>query len=287
MDFRRIEWIFLIVFIGLDLFLGYSYMQNDNNIVFSDDQAMSTSSTILRDMHDDNITVGSLSTKQGEGYYLSSQLDDPLRSHLSQLTNQTYSYNSSTHMLRSEYRLPLSLTKKKVVAELKAYVKTGDNIINGDQYQYAAGLSSDDNIVFVQKTKHGIIIDTQGELVFKLSDNIVQSYTQTYVGDLTVLREKQATISAYEAIQLLYISSEIPENSNIVWCKLGYSELIDVRGSVIFVPVWNVMVQHKGTKNEVLKKVNALNSTVIKNQSASGASSSSTQSNANTTEASN
>ncbi|WP_125606388.1 two-component system regulatory protein YycI [Lapidilactobacillus bayanensis] len=282
MDFRRIEWIFLIVFIGLDIFLGVSYMQNNNNIVFSDDQTASTSSTILRDMRDDNITVGSLSTKQSEGYYLSSQVTDPLRQYLSELSNQTYSYNRATHILRSEFGIPVLLSKKKAVAELKLYVKTGNNIIFGSHYEYSAGLSSNDNIVFIQKTKHGAIIDSQGELVFKISNNAVVSYTQTYVSDLTVLREKQTTISAYDAVQLLYISSEIPENSKIIWCKLGYSELINVRGSVIFVPVWNVMVQHKGTNNEALKKVNALNSTVIKNQSSSGSTTSSSSSSSTT-----
>ncbi len=281
MDFRRIEWIFLIVFIGLDIFLGFSYMQNNSKIIFSDDQATSTSSTILRDMRDDNITVGSLSTKQGEGYYLSSQVTDPLGSHLDELSNQTYAYNRTTHTLRSEFGIPILLSKKKAVADLEKYLKTGQNIIFGDQYEYSAGLSSSDSMVFVQKTKYGSIIDAQGELIFKLDGDEVISYTQTYVGDLTVLREKQATISANDAVQLLYISSEIPENSKIVWCKLGYSELISVRGSVIFVPVWNVMVQHKGTKNESLKKVNALNSTIIKNQS-TGSSTSSRSTSAST-----
>lgn len=278
MDFRRIEWIFLIVFIGLDIFLATSYLQKNNNIVFSDDQTALTGDTVLKDMRDDNITVGSLSTKQSEGYYLSSQVADPLRSQLSSLSNQTYSYSPTTHTLRSEFGIPLLVAKKNAVAELKKYVKTANNIIYGSQYQYSAGLSSDESIVFVQKTKHGLILDPQGQLIFKVSKNAVLSYTQTYVGDLTVLREKQPTISSSAAVQLLYISSEIPENSKIIWCQLGYSELINVRGSVIYVPVWNVMVQHKGTKNESLKKVNALSSTVIKNQSSTSGTSSSSSS---------
>ncbi|MFD1465449.1 two-component system regulatory protein YycI [Lapidilactobacillus mulanensis] len=270
MDFRRIEWIFLVVFIALDIFLAVSYSQNNNNIVITEDPGTSTSDTILQDMRDDNITVGSLSTKQGEGYYLSTQNEDELRTHLDRLVGQTYSYNAMTHTLTSKFTTVLSYDQEKMVAELKSFVKDENNVIFGKEYTYEAALSDPKkDIVFVQKSTHGVILDTQAELIFKISGNNVTGYTQTYISDLTVLREKQTAISAFEAVQLLYISSEIPQNSKIVWYKLGYSELIDVRGSVIYVPVWNIMIEHKDTKNESLKKVNAFSSTVIKNQTTS------------------
>ncbi|GEL12806.1 hypothetical protein FC15_GL001401 [Lapidilactobacillus concavus DSM 17758] len=298
MDFRRIEWIFLVVFIALDIFLATSYLQNNSNIVISDDQSTSTSDTILQDMRDDNITVGSLSTKQGEGYYLSSQNEDELRAHMDHLVGQSYSYNAMTHLvgqsysynamthtLTSQFTTVLSYDQKEMVSKLKSFIKDSNNVIFGTEYTYEAALSDPKkNIVFVQKSKHGVLLDTQAELIFKVSGTSVTGYTQTYISDLTVLREKQTTISAFDAVQLLYISSEIPENSKVVWYKLGYSELIDVRGSVIYVPVWNILIQHKGTKNESLKKVNAFSSTVIKNSttSISGSSSSTKQSSSST-----
>lgn len=285
MDFRRIEWIFLVVFIALDIFLATSYLQNNSNIVISDDQSTSTSDTILQDMRDDNITVGSLSTKQGEGYYLSSQNEDELRAHMDHLVGQSYSYNAMTHTLTSQFTTVLSYDQKEMVSKLKSFIKDSNNVIFGTEYTYEAALSDPKkNIVFVQKSKHGVLLDTQAELIFKVSGTSVTGYTQTYISDLTVLREKKTTISAFDAVQLLYISSEIPENSKVVWYKLGYSELIDVRGSVIYVPVWNILIQHKGTKNESLKKVNAFSSTVIKNSttSISGSSSSTKQSSSST-----
>lgn len=285
MDFRRIEWIFLVVFIALDIFLATSYLQNNSNIVISDDQSTSTSDTILQDMRDDNITVGRLSTKQGEGYYLSSQNEDELRAHMDHLVGQSYSYNAMTHTLTSQFTTVLSYDQKEMVSKLKSFIKDSNNVIFGTEYTYEAALSDPKkNIVFVQKSKHGVLLDTQAELIFKVSGTSVTGYTQTYISDLTVLREKKTTISAFDAVQLLYISSEIPENSKVVWYKLGYSELIDVRGSVIYVPVWNILIQHKGTKNESLKKVNAFSSTVIKNSttSISGSSSSTKQSSSST-----
>ena len=112
-------------------------------------------------------------------------------------------------------------------------------------------------------------------LTFNLSNGVITGYTQTYLPKVTVLREKQTTISAKEAVSLLYTTGDLPQNSKIVWCQFGYSELMDVRGSIIYVPVWNVMIQRKGTKNETLKRVNALTKTVIKNSSDDDSSSSS------------
>ncbi|WP_261807228.1 two-component system regulatory protein YycI [Lapidilactobacillus luobeiensis] len=265
MDFRRIELIFLIVFVALDIFLFASFTQNDSSTPYTTTTNLSDSEAIAQDMKEDHITVGKLSDANDEGFYLASETTDTLVKGLPQLTGQTTSYNYRTHKLTSQFNTPLTYSKEHLISELKKFIKSGTNILHGAEYSYIAGMSDPKNtLVFAQKIKQGVVLDPQGTLTFNVNNDVVTGYTQTYLPNVTVLREKQATISAQDAIQLLYTSSELVANSKIVWYRLGYSELTEVRGSVIYVPVWNVMIQHKGTKNESLKKVNALTRTVIK-----------------------
>lgn len=287
MDFRRIESIFLIVFLALDIFLFVSYTQKGSNVTYDSTPSVTNEQAIIKDMKEDHITVGKLATAKGEGYYLASASEDVLAKNAKQLNSQSTSYNYNTHKLTSTFNVPLGFGKNNVVTVLKGYIENNRNVLYGSEYVYQAGLSDPKNtVVFTQKTRQGVIIDPQGTLVFKISNGTVTGYTQTYLPNMTVLREKQNTISAQDAIELLYTSSEIAQNSKIVWYKLGYSELTEVRGSIIFVPVWNVMIQHKGTKNETLKKVNALTKTIIKGTATDNTTSNSS-SNASQTSSSN
>lgn len=286
MDFRRIEMIFLIVFLALDVFLLASYTQKGSNATYNTTPTVTNEQAIIQDMKDDHITVPKLSNDKGEGYYLASKIEDVLASNTKQLSSQSTSYNYDTHKLTSQFNVPIGYGKNNFVTVLKSFVENEHNVLHGREYVYQSGMSDEKStVVFAQKTKQGVIIDPQGTLTFKISNGNVTGYTQTYLPNITVLREKQTTISARDAIELLYTSSEISQNSKIVWYKLGYSELIDVRGSIIYVPVWNVMIQHKGTKNETLKKVNALTKTIIKGTTTTDASSSSSSSASTTVDA--
>jgi regulatory protein YycI of two-component signal transduction system YycFG len=82
MDFRRIEWIFLIVFIGLNIFLGISFYQSQEV-----DQAVSesTASEIVADIQRDQIKLPKLSTKTPTGGYLASQTNTALLNNRAQL----------------------------------------------------------------------------------------------------------------------------------------------------------------------------------------------------------
>lgn len=276
MDFRRIEAIFLVVFIALDIFLFATFNQKGSDVSYSDDTALSTKATVAKNMKDDKITTGKLSTTTHNGYYLASETSHILNRERAKLYNQTTTYSADNQELTSQFNTPLQYSKKTRVKKLTKFIQSDRHVRFGKHYVYVPALSDNkDVIIFAQKIKQGLITDSQGMLTFNLSNGVITGYTQTYLPKVTVLREKQTTISAKEAVSLLYTTGDLPQNSKIVWCQFGYSELMDVRGSIIYVPVWNVMIQRKGTKNETLKRVNALTKTVIKNSSDDDSSSSS------------
>lgn len=108
MDFRRIEWIFLVVFAAVNIFLGISFYQSQ-----AVDQAVSESTTgeIVADIQRDQIKLPSLSTKTPTGGYLASQRNTALYNNREQLIGQTLSFNNGT--LTSNLNSPIAVKKKR------------------------------------------------------------------------------------------------------------------------------------------------------------------------------
>ncbi|MBA1394506.1 hypothetical protein EQ500_11635, partial [Lactobacillus sp. XV13L] len=62
-------------------------------------------------------------------------------------------------------------------------------------YHYEPKLSTKSNIVYIEDRKIGQFYEFDGRITFQIEDNRLVSYQQRYIDDITVLREKQATIS--------------------------------------------------------------------------------------------
>lgn len=265
MDFRRIEWIFLFVFIGIDLFLGINYFQS-NHLTKSTINP-NQSAQIIKELHSDNISFNNLSNKKGEGYYLASQPGNDLQQNVNKLHGQHATFTTvNNHPLMISYlNTPIDVRADQRLNAVKNLVKNPNMILFGDHYQYAPDLSNRTQIVFVEKFSEGTVYDERGQLTFKINHNgTINQYVQSYINNITILREKMATISAQEAVVALYTDNEIPDNSIIKWTKLAYTWLLDANGSAIYIPAWYVGIENKNTRNITIKKINAFNRTLIK-----------------------
>lgn len=118
-------------------------------------------------------------------------------------------------------------------------------------------------ILFVQTSEFGSIYDTAGQLIITIKDGAIDNYTQTYMGPITSVRELQPTISSWHAIKAMYTDRDLSNNSRVNKIKLGYSKLVEVRGSTILLPTWLVWVESKNTKNVTLKRVNAFTGQIL------------------------
>ncbi|UQS84293.1 two-component system regulatory protein YycI [Bombilactobacillus thymidiniphilus] len=265
MDFRRIEAIFLIVFIFLDIFLFTSYTQARNSVVITSNNGHAT---LEKEMAQDNITVsGKLSTKTGSGYYLASQNSDHTwHNNQTKLHNVTTNYDADKNLLTVALNSPVTLPAdhQKQAIYVQRFLNKPHNAIFGDQYKYAPYLSSKNDLIYVQKLKWGTLYESEGNIEVKISNQRLISYEQTYVDAVSVLREKQTTISEQRAVNNLYTNNEIPSNSQIKWTRQGYAKLLKVKGSTIYIPVWYVCFLSKGNKTSEIRKVNAFNGTIVK-----------------------
>jgi len=254
-DFRRIEWIFLVVFVGLNIFLGISYFQ-----------VQQVDLATITDITRDQIKLPHLSKKTPQGDYLASQANTALSAARSLLVKQQVTISEGDYQeLQASLDEPITLKKNQEQQQLATFVK--NNVYHGKEYEYAPALSNDERIVFAQHPKAGLIYDRRAAVTLHVNDNRLVSYTQTYLSKLSVLRDRLNLMSEQDAVIALYRDNDIPNNSAIVSTKLAYSYLLDAKGSTVYVPAWYIGVKNRATGNVTVKRVNAITRTVMKNRS--------------------
>jgi len=269
MDFRRIEMIFIAIFIALDIYL-FASLKGSQTITSTAITSGSQTSQIMKDLKDDQISVKKLSKRRTDGYYLASRQKDQtlLETASAKLTGQTVSFDKARMTLTSELDKPLTYKKENQRLAVAAFMKEPDNVIQAEDYRYSHALSSDQQVVYVQKVPGGQIMDEHGQLIFTLEDGQISHYTQTYTNKIQVLREKESTkVTAQDAVIDLYTDNEIPNNSRIMWVKLGYSALLDANSSTVYVPAWQVAIENKNSKSVVVKRISAFTGALMKNRS--------------------
>lgn len=260
MDFRRIEIIFLVVFLAFDVFLLSSFHSSQQVISNSTTGVAST----LTDMRKRNITFGKLDKKAGTAYYLGAQASNDLANNESKLRGQELEYNQTSNKLMSTLDDPISVTDSNRKEKMNKFVKKESNILFGDEYVYSPQLSTSSEIVYAETGPFGPMYDKTGQLTFSVENGKVTGYTQTYMKRLDILQEKQSTKSERDVITNLYSSSEIPNNSKITYANMAYTKLLEAKGSTIYIPVWFVSIHNKDSKVDTVKKVNAFTGNLLK-----------------------
>ena len=263
MDFKRIEWIFLIVFIGINIFLGIEIFQTPT--LLSPPTSSGTAADLNTEMKADNIKLPKLSSEQRDGYYLASKIDDDwnktARAQLA--SNFATSFEDNTLNVSLTNPVKVSHDSKKRLAKIKSFVANPKNVFQGKKYHYVAQLSNTADYVFDQESDYGLTYTENARLHIQVKNDQIVSYTQTYIQNLAPVRERQTTLSAKGAIYALYTYSELPNNSKVLWTKFGYSKLIKVRGSIIYIPSWTIAIENNNTKNISIKQVNAFTGKII------------------------
>ena len=107
------------------------------------------------------------------------------------------------------------------------------------------------------------VYSSEGQIRFTVKDGYVTGYTQTYIHAADILREKKDTISQKRALMWLYQYNKLPQNSTVEWCKLGYTKLLDVNNSVVYIPTWNFCISSKASGTVQYRRINAFTGAVM------------------------
>lgn len=272
MDFRKIEWIFFLVFIGLNIFLFSIYWNNQH------EQSLVTNSNqredIMHRLENDEIQVKkAVSDEHREGYYLSAEQDN-FESMLNAPADQTLTGNwtISDRVLTNLPNGETEFDLKKATSSFNRLMRDKEFIVEGTEYTYLPDISKKDNelgkIVGAQSYEGIPFIDETSRLTLDIEksddQDRVSKYTQTRLKDIEPLREKMTLASEKEILNTLYINNNIPSKSTITNIYLGYFRTLEVREKNVYVPVWFVKIK-TSDKTTQIEKVNALNNQVITN----------------------
>ncbi|RWZ40390.1 hypothetical protein EQG69_01190 [Levilactobacillus brevis] len=271
MDFRRIEWLFLVAFIVIDIFLFAAFQRDTSGETDTSSNRSSSDTTILKEMRADNISFKAPSKKSGEGYYISTSNDSSIKSSLTSLSNQTVRYQSDG-TITSTFKTPITgVDTQHPDKTLDTVVSNSTLILNGTDYTYNTKLSSHNMVVYTQEVADGPIYSRYGEIRFSLTNaGTVTGYTQGYLANVSTLREKTETISERKALIWLYQYNQIPNNTKVVWTKLAYTRYFNLKNSSVYIPTWVIAVRSNSGNNAgvlQLKHVNAFTGAILSNDS--------------------
>lgn len=277
MDFKRIEAIFLVAFLCLDIFLFSIYRQSQN-----EQTPINNSSTIkiTQRLKEDKIKYeGKISSEHTDGYYLSATQTN-LNTELQNMKKTKKLENAD--VLRSSVKdnllsltpeKDLSVNKKGQIPTLVRETLTNQKeIILGKDYRYQDEIhqQSDGYLdVFACQKYEGIPInDITAQIKFTLKKNDenyrLEKIQQMHLSNLTALREKMPLVSEEDALTTLYINNKLSKNDEILWSKLAYTLVLQVRGKNVYVPAWFVSIRHEDKKEQV-EIVNAFRNRIITN----------------------
>lgn len=266
MDFKRIEWIFLIVFIGINIFLGIELWQTPT-LLSAGSTPTQTQTDIKSETSADQITIPKVNDKQEDGYYLAAKTDNSWIKKATQQVKVQVENNSSENLIYVHLDKPITLSKnkKEALRQVMRFKDDSQNVYQGKNYAYLSELSERDDYIFNQKTKYGEFFAATARLHIIVKDNQIVSYSQSYVDDLNPVRERQNTISSKAAVASLYTYSELPNNSKVILLKQVYTKLLTVKGNTIYIPTWLAAIENNTSKTVTLKRVNAFTGTIIQN----------------------
>ncbi|MDO5014046.1 MAG: two-component system regulatory protein YycI [Lactobacillaceae bacterium] len=262
MNFKRIQWIFVIAFAIFDIVLASYFLIGTHFTAMVKQQ--SQQQLILKEMHNDEISFAELSTKQPMGYYISAnRANSQLTNAAAKLDDQTVRLSNGT--LISELNTPIKVSVLNPERQLNDYIKNSRHVLYGSHYVYNKALSSSSTIVYTQMMEGRPVLGSEGQLRFKIGRNHkVYAYTQTYLNNIQVLRPRSVTISQQEAVTWLYKHNYIPNNSKIHCAKLGYTKTLLTKDQAVYVPTWYVEIKTKNSDDVQRLRVNAFNSTLMR-----------------------
>ncbi len=272
MDFKKLETIFLVAFLGLNIFLFSIFIQNkkvDSQLNNGEER-----DAIELRLSKDHITYeGELSKEKSKGYFLSGE--DTLYEQVNDFNLYSQvngvSDNRQEQVVMNEYLI----TEKDADKEVKKWLQDADFFIYPNEYHYQSILSNfgkeNPRLIATQYYEDLPFNDDSGKLIMKLRNTTqgsfkVESLLYSHLKNIVNLREKQELISQREAISTLYYNSKIPQEAKINWCYLAYGKILKVREKNVYVPIWFVSITPKDEKTRI-EQINAVNNTIVTNNS--------------------
>lgn len=265
MNFKRIETIFIVAFIILNIFLFNSLVDRRNLHYVS---TTADQIDLLEDMRQANIQLPTFDDQNQQAYAIQANNYDILEEEASQLEGQVGIVEEGlyyTSFLSNPIELEGSVEEGFTQADYDklANFLRSPQVLFGEEY--ALGKLDKENGVFIYyHVVNGIpIMDGTSQIIFYIdTDNNVFSYHQLYIGETMQQGNPIQTISDLDAVKSAYQNNEISANTLVKKPVLAYQRTLYLDDLSMYVPVWTIEVEHS-TRGKVLLQVDATDGTVI------------------------
>ncbi|PLT36019.1 two-component system regulatory protein YycI [Bacillus sp. V5-8f] len=243
MDWSKTKTIFIMVFLVLDIFLLYQFLekkktnQMDYLTVTSTEEQMKQEQITIPDVQNEPVKESILMAKRKE--FSKEDIKDD--------KNQEWFFDNKT-------RLIATLKKTTIVGkdfdpnQLAEFLK--ENIYEGQSYKFWEFDRSNNTIIYYQSYGNKTFYNnTNAKLVLRLNEKReIVSYEQTYLENIKPMNKKEEILPVNKAIVALYSKGALPENTEITNedVELGYYSLLkSSSSSYLLTPTWRISVNGK------------------------------------------
>lgn len=259
MDWSKSKSIFIFVFLILNVFLYTQYLG-----VYTQGQQVGIlgEKTIETELKDDNITYIELPNTIKSVSYISGKVR--------QFNETDFPKNSlmdidieDQHLIKATFNTPIELREiqdQALVDFVNYYVDEGDRYVLwevNEENRYA--------LFFQRINDRTLYYNVSGFVkIYWNEDEEVYKYEQTMLEKIEELEQEEVVFSPIQVIRALYLKNLLNSNSHVTSMNLGYSTLVQLKQSKVFVfaPTWEVRVRTEDGENEE-HFVNAVEGKVI------------------------
>lgn len=241
MDWSKTKTIFIVVFLILDVFLLFQFVEKRTSY----ELGLLAETTLEEQLEENDISIkvelpkGPMTETYISGKSRQFKPED-LLTLKGQQPQVEYKFTIS-----SKFTTPLPI-KEDSKRWLEDFVK--QNVLEGSSYVFW-GLEKEKNeLLFFQVYKgKTIFYNKNAELRIKLNDqNEMIEYKQTYLEEIEGMEvdgDKTESFTALKAIENMYDRNELKPGSVVTNVELGYYTLVE--DSQVFVPTWHFIIDNK------------------------------------------
>ena len=265
MDFKKIENIFLITFMLLNIYLLISFLNR------SDLQHASTAPdqvNLIREMEQIGIELPNLTEEVREVYYVQADRNNLLEENIDQLENQAGSIAQDGSLYTSILSDPIEIEGNPDDGFTAADFDVLDEFINsgavlfGSEYTFLRYDNSENRFVYAQIVEGIPVADGTSEIsLFYGSDGNIISYQQSYAGPMTTQGSPMEIITDRQAVEVLFQNNAISSNTTVRQPILTYQRTLHLEDLSMYGPIWYIPVIDAG--GERVLRVDAIERTII------------------------
>ncbi|TFD96596.1 hypothetical protein E2491_10740 [Jeotgalibacillus sp. R-1-5s-1] len=218
LDWSKTKTIFIVVFLILDVFLFFLFLQK-----YQDTQNSQLPQLSIADqIEEENITISSeLPDLDDSKPYLNAESYRFSAEEVSNLAGQNATVRNN-RILESSLNTPVDIEDPENPEELTNLLE--EFVLYGEQYRFRDYREEENEIVYFQYYEDSTLyFNVNAQLVVTLNDQQqAVSYTQTYLSSLETFSTEQELITPGDALESFYGSGVVEANSRVTNLEIGY-----------------------------------------------------------------